>query len=115
MDRIRILSFVAICCFLTSSMVVAPPTCSQINPALVPCVPFLKGIALEPSIFCCIGTRVIKWRGKTTKDRVAICNCAKQMLTGLIFYDPKRFPQLDEKCGVKLNYPPISKDLDCKK
>ncbi|KAI3719536.1 hypothetical protein L6452_20438 [Arctium lappa] len=115
MDHIRILSFVAICCFLSSSMVVAPPSCSQINPALAPCVPFLKGLVLQPSIFCCIGIRVIKETGKTTKDRVAICNCAKQLLTRLILYDPKKFPQLDEKCGIELNYPPISKDFDCKK
>ncbi|KVH97287.1 non-specific lipid-transfer protein-like [Cynara cardunculus var. scolymus] len=115
MDRIHILSVVAIYCFLSGPMVVAPPSCRQIIPELVPCVPFFMGLVLQPSILCCTGVRVIKEMGKTTEDRVAICNCAKEILTRLVLYDPKQFPLLDKRCGIDLNYPPISKDFDCKK
>ncbi|KVH97289.1 Bifunctional inhibitor/plant lipid transfer protein/seed storage helical domain-containing protein [Cynara cardunculus var. scolymus] len=96
-------------------MVVAPPSCSQIHVALAPCVPFLKNLVLQPPILCCMGVRIMKETGKTTEDRVAICKCIKEVLARLILYDPTRFPELDKGCGTDLNYPPISRDFDCKK
>nr|GEV25523.1 non-specific lipid-transfer protein-like [Tanacetum cinerariifolium] len=78
---------------------------------LPPCLGFING--QEPSEFCCSSVRNLKDMGKTKDDRVAMCNCVKQV-TRIITYDPKRITLLPKKCGVDSTFPPIDKEYNCK-
>uniref|UniRef100_A0A251RTG5 Non-specific lipid-transfer protein n=1 Tax=Helianthus annuus TaxID=4232 RepID=A0A251RTG5_HELAN len=87
-----------------------PPTCSRVGRILAPCTGFLNG--QEPTSLCCSSVKKLHDAGKTKNDRVAICNCIKQV-TKSIPYDAKRIPLMSTKCGVKPEFPPIDKNYNC--
>lgn len=114
MDRTRIMWFVTIGILLVSwkPMVDAAPSCPRVATMLAPCFGYING--QEPSRMCCSSVENLQKMGKTKDDRVAMCNCVKQV-TRLINYDPKRITLLPKKCGVSLTFPPVDKNYDCSK
>ncbi|KAI3764357.1 hypothetical protein L2E82_14364 [Cichorium intybus] len=115
MDRLRVLCSVAITLLLVSwrPMVFAVPSCGRVTSKLTSCLGFINGH--EPTNSCCTSVKSLTGMGKTRDDRVAICNCVKQVMKRLNNYDPKRITLLPKKCGVSLKFPPIDQDYDCKK
>ncbi|KAI7737523.1 hypothetical protein M8C21_033526 [Ambrosia artemisiifolia] len=115
MDCIRILWSIAVGLLLVSwrpTVFAAPPTCDTVQNILAPCAGFLTG--QEPTKACCTGVNNLNNSRKTKADRVAVCNCIKE-LTKSISYDPKRMPLLSTKCGVKPDFPAVDKNFDCSK
>ncbi|KAL7604807.1 non-specific lipid-transfer protein [Lactuca sativa] len=112
---VRILWSVAITLLLVSwkPMVFAVPSCGRVTSRLTSCLSFINGH--EPTNSCCSSVKGLTAMGKTKNDRVAICNCVKQVMKRLNNYDPKRITLLPKKCHVGLKFPPINQDYDCKK
>ncbi|KAM0017098.1 putative plant non-specific lipid-transfer protein/Par allergen [Helianthus debilis subsp. tardiflorus] len=113
MVRISTLWSVAVGLLLVSwrpTVFAAPPTCSRVGRILAPCTGFLNG--QEPTSLCCSSVKKLHDSGKNRNDRVAICNCIKQV-TKSIPYDSKRIPLMSKKCGVKPEFPPIDKNYNC--
>ncbi|KAJ0439383.1 putative plant non-specific lipid-transfer protein/Par allergen [Helianthus annuus] len=90
--------------------VLAAPNCALVVPMLAPCIGFMNG--QEPSNLCCMSVENLTIMGKTKDDRVAMCECIKQVAR-LINYDPKRLPLLPKKCRVNSFFPPIDSEYDC--
>ncbi|KAI3743974.1 hypothetical protein L1987_57046 [Smallanthus sonchifolius] len=88
------------------------PNCVWVAPMLAPCLGFING--QEPSNLCCMSVENINIMGRTKDDRVAICECVKQVAR-LITFDPHRIPLLPKKCRVNSSFPPVDKDYDCGK
>ncbi|KAL8268569.1 hypothetical protein R6Q59_002367 [Mikania micrantha] len=90
--------------------VLATPNCALVTPLLAPCIGFIMG--QEPSSWCCMSVENINILGKTKDDRVAICECVKEVAR-LITFDAKRLPLLPRKCRVNSSFPPVDKDYNC--
>ncbi|PWA45573.1 non-specific lipid-transfer protein [Artemisia annua] len=113
MDRIHIMWFVTVGLLLTSwrPYVFAAPNCARVVAMLPPCWGFITG--QDPSEFCCSSIKNLEDMGKTKEDRVAMCNCVKQV-SRIVSYDPKRITVLPKKCGLDSTFPPIDQEYDCK-
>ncbi|KAK1412202.1 hypothetical protein QVD17_33241 [Tagetes erecta] len=96
----------------SSTHVSAAPSCHTVGRMVAPCTGYLSG--QEPSNLCCSTVKKLNDMQKNKEDRVAICNCVKQV-TKTITYDPKRFPLLAKKCGINGIFPPIDKKYNCAK
>ncbi|KAL4586149.1 hypothetical protein LXL04_010781 [Taraxacum kok-saghyz] len=115
MTRVSILFSVAITLLLVSwrPMVFAVPSCGRVTGKLTSCLSYINGH--DPTNSCCSSIKGLTGMGKTKEDRVAICNCVKQVMERLNFFDPKRITLLPKKCGVTFQFPPIDHDYDCNK
>lgn len=114
MDFIYKICFITICLQSVSwnLAALAAPNCAWVVPMLSPCLGFMIG--QEPSVLCCMSVENINVLGRTKDDRVAMCECFKQVAR-VITYDAKRLPLLPKKCGVNSSFPPIDKEYDCGK
>ncbi|KAI3818508.1 hypothetical protein L1987_12317 [Smallanthus sonchifolius] len=114
MDCIHIMWSVAVGLLLVSwrPTAFAAPNCARVGRIMAPCTGFLRG--QEPSGLCCSSVKKLNDMQKTKEDRVAICNCIKQV-TRTIPYDPNRIPLLSKKCGIDATFPPIDKNYNCAK
>ncbi|XP_059654204.1 non-specific lipid-transfer protein-like [Cornus florida] len=88
------------------------PSCPTVVNKLTPCLTYIKG-GTNPSKNCCKGAKDLNDLAKAKPDRVAICNCIKQILPAIGSYDPSRIASLPKKCNLSINLPPIDKNYDC--
>ncbi|XP_058103595.1 non-specific lipid-transfer protein P5-like [Magnolia sinica] len=89
------------------------PSCQDMTVEVIPCVPYLRDLATNPSSDCCKGIADLKAMGVTVEDRRAICKCLQSQAKKVIGLDAGRVAGLPSKCGVDV--PPFSKNTDCNK
>ncbi|WOL18635.1 non-specific lipid-transfer protein 1-like isoform X1 [Canna indica] len=87
-------------------------TCSQVYGALLPCVGYLQGEALDQQ--CCSGMESLLAAARSTKDRRATCSCIETAAAATSGVDYGRASELPGKCGVSIPFK-ISPNTDCSK
>ncbi|WOL05499.1 hypothetical protein Cni_G14228 [Canna indica] len=87
-------------------------TCSQVYGALLPCVGYLQGGALDQR--CCSGMKSLLAAARSTQDRRTTCSCVKTAAATTSGIDYGRASVLPGKCGVSIPFK-ISPNTDCSK
>ncbi|XP_050387310.1 non-specific lipid-transfer protein A-like [Argentina anserina] len=86
--------------------------CRQVTTLLMPCDPYLTGMAAEPVGKCCSGVSEIKALTPTTEDRQGACECVKTAAGHLPDIDQTAAAALPSKCKIDIGIP-ISPDTNC--
>uniref|UniRef100_A0A1D1ZJR4 Non-specific lipid-transfer protein n=1 Tax=Anthurium amnicola TaxID=1678845 RepID=A0A1D1ZJR4_9ARAE len=105
----------AIAALLGGRRVTAAVQCGDAVNALVPCGPFLLGVAGEdnPSSQCCQSAQLLNKMATTVEMRRELCKCLLQ--AGPSFgVTPGRARRLPSFCKLKLEIP-VSPNVDCNK
>ena len=88
--------------------------CASFVPSLTPCVAYVTGSQASPSSSCCSGvTNAYSQTQNTHDNRVAACNCIKNVVPSI---PSKYFPNvnnLPSKCGVSSLGYTINPSMDC--
>ncbi|TQD93284.1 hypothetical protein C1H46_021106 [Malus baccata] len=88
------------------------PSCPDIMNRLTPCIShLLQGWQSRPA--CCNGVQYLTKYSNGREDRRAICGCIKGAANMMGSIDFSLISDLPSKCGVCVNLPPISRNIDC--
>uniref|UniRef100_A0A7N0VKU9 Bifunctional inhibitor/plant lipid transfer protein/seed storage helical domain-containing protein n=1 Tax=Kalanchoe fedtschenkoi TaxID=63787 RepID=A0A7N0VKU9_KALFE len=100
------------------------PSCPVVVQKLLPCLNYIRGGSAaeavplsvdKPPQVCCTGVKGISDEIKSQQDKSEVCQCLKQVLSGIGSYDASKIPQLSTECGASQVLPPIDRNTDCSK
>ncbi|XVF27971.1 hypothetical protein REPUB_Repub14bG0155300 [Reevesia pubescens] len=88
-------------------------TCQQAITTLLPCQPFLTGVAPAPIDPCCFAVVNVNAEATTTQARRDLCQCFKKAAPAF-GVKPDKAKQLPQLCGVTVPVP-IDPSVNCNK
>ena len=88
--------------------------CNSFLPSLTPCVDYVTGSQTSPSSSCCSGVTNAYTQTQNTHDnRVAACNCIKNVVSSIPSGYISNVNNLPSECGVSSLGYTIASNMDC--
>lgn len=102
-------AFLALQVVLVLTIMAADPAgkgydCEKAKRSLKSCMEYLTGNVDSPSAACCNGVKEVKSSAPTKDEKIAACQCLKEVTTHIPNLKEDRATALPKQCGVDVGF-----------
>ncbi|NP_001238031.1 uncharacterized protein LOC100500178 precursor [Glycine max] len=78
--------------------------CEKAKSSVTPCIKYLTSKVDTPSAVCCNGVKEVKSSAPTKDEKIAACQCLKEVTTHIPNLKEDRATALPKQCGVDAGF-----------